>query len=89
METCSPTPEALCVQTVVAIAVGRDWELRQLDVKQAFVQADLDYYVYMKLPDGCRDKSGETVKLNKAVYGLKQAGRQWSLIRLLKYSLRK
>ena len=33
----------------------------------------------MKLPDGCEDKSGEIVKLNKAVYGLKQAGRQGSL----------
>ena len=30
----------------------------------------------MRLPDGCGDKSGETVKLNKVVYGLKQAGRQ-------------
>ena len=30
----------------------------------------------MKVPDGCGDKSGEIVKLNKAVYGLKQAGRQ-------------
>ncbi|CAM9895183.1 unnamed protein product [Ascophyllum nodosum] len=33
----------------------------------------------MELPDGCGDKSGEIVKLNKAVYGHKQAGRQWSL----------
>ena len=36
METYSPTPEALCVKTVVAVAVERDWELRQLDVKQVF-----------------------------------------------------
>ena len=80
METYSPTPEALCVKTVVAVvAVERDWELRQLDVKQALIQADLDYDVYTKLPDGCGSKSGEIVKLNKAVYGLKQAGRQWSL----------
>ena len=33
----------------------------------------------MRLPEGCGDKSGEIVKHNKAVYGLKQAGRQWSL----------
>ena len=79
METYSPTPETLCVKTVVAVALERDWELRQLDVKQAFIQADLDYDVYMKLPDGCGDKSGEIVKLNKVVNGLKQAGRQWSL----------
>ena len=70
METYSPTSEALYVKTVVAVAVERGWELRQLDVKQAFIQADLDYNVYMKLPDGCGDKSGEIVKLNKAVYGL-------------------
>ncbi|CAN0243250.1 unnamed protein product, partial [Ascophyllum nodosum] len=47
METCSPTPEALHVKTAVAVAVERDWELRQLDVKQAFIQADLDYNVYI------------------------------------------
>ena len=63
----------------MAVAVERDRGLRQLDVKQAFIQADLDYDVYMKLPIGCGDNSGEIVKLNKAVYGLKQAGRQWSL----------
>ena len=50
METYSPTPEALYVKTVVAVAIERDWELRRVDVKQAFSQADLDYNVYMKLP---------------------------------------
>ena len=34
----------------------------------------------MKLLDGYGNKSGEIVKLDKIVYGLKQAGRQWSLI---------
>ena len=51
METSSPTPEALCVTTVVAVAVERDWELRQVDVKQAFFQGDLDYDVYIKMPE--------------------------------------
>ena len=57
---------------MAAVAVEPHWELRQLDVKQAFIQADLDCDGYTKLPDGCEDKSGEIVKLNKAVYGLKQ-----------------
>ncbi|CAN0367476.1 unnamed protein product, partial [Ascophyllum nodosum] len=39
MEIYSPTPKALCVKTVVAVTVEREWELRQLDVKQAFIQA--------------------------------------------------
>ena len=48
METYSPTPKALCVKTVVAVTVEREWELRQLDVKQAFIQADMDYDVFRK-----------------------------------------
>jgi histone deacetylase 1/2 len=78
METYSLTPQALCVKTVVVVAVERDWELRQLDVNQAFIPADLNYDVYTKLLDGCGDNSGEKVKLNKAVCDLKQARRQWS-----------
>ena len=84
METYSPTLETLCVKTGVAAAVERDWELRQVDVKQAFVQADLDYDVYMKLPDGRGDKSGEIAKLNKAVYGLKQLS--WTPVVVETYS---
>ena len=49
-----------------------------IDVKQAFIQADLHYDISMELPDVCRDESGEIVKLNKAVYGFKQAGRYYS-----------
>ena len=33
----------------------------------------------MRLPAGCGDMSGEVVLLQRAVYGLRQAGRHWSL----------
>ena len=79
LETYAPTPAASSVKLLGAITLKNDWELRQLDVKQAFIQADLDFNVFMKLPDGCGDKSGKVVKLNKSVYGLKQAGRRWAM----------
>ena len=79
LEIYAPTSAASSVQLLVAIAVKNDWELRQLDVKQAFIQADLDFDVFMKLPDGCGDKSGKVVKLNKSVYVRKQAGRRWAM----------
>ena len=62
--------------------------LRHLDVKQAFIQAHLDEVVYMGLPAGCGDMSGEVVLLQRAVYRLRQAGRQWSF-RLSKVLLQK
>ena len=79
LETYAPTPAASSVKLLVALAVKNDWELRQLDVKQAFNQADLDFNLFMKRPDGCGGKSGKVVKLNKSVYGLKQTGRRWAM----------
>ena len=79
LEIYAPTPAASSVKLLVAIAAKNDWELRQLDVKQASIPADLDFNVFMKLPDGCGDKSGKIVKLNKSVCGVKQAGRRWAM----------
>lgn len=39
-----------------------DWGLRKLDLKQSFIQADLGFKVFMKRPDGCREKSGRVLK---------------------------
>ena len=40
-----------------------------------FVQSELDHEVFMKLPPGCGSMSGKVVRLNKSLYGLKQASR--------------
>ena len=34
----------------------------------------------MKLPYGCGERTGKAVKLDRALYGIKQAGRQWSAV---------
>ena len=79
LETYALTPAASSVKLLVAIAVKNDWELRQLDVKQASIQADLDFNVSIQLPVGCGDKSGKVVKFHTPMYGLKQAGRRWAM----------
>ena len=52
-------------------------ELCHFNVDQAFVRADLNEDVFMRLPEGCGALSGKIVKLNKSLYGLRQASRQW------------
>jgi hypothetical protein len=55
-----------------------------IDVILAFPQADLDVPVYMELPAGINftnisysDRRHYILKLNKSLYGLKQAGYNW------------
>ena len=45
------------------------------DIEQAFVQSELDHEVFTKFPPGCGSMSGKVVRLNKSLYGLKQASR--------------
>lgn len=59
METFARAPSAAGVKLVLGVMVEQNWKLRHLDVKQAFVQADLDYPVYTRLPEGCGEMSGE------------------------------
>ena len=76
--TFAPTPAVSSIKVALAIVVQNDWSLYHFGVKQAFVQAKLDTDFYMKLPYGCGERTGKVVKLNRALYRIKQAGRQWS-----------
>ncbi|XP_058754773.1 uncharacterized mitochondrial protein AtMg00810-like [Vicia villosa] len=48
-----------------------------MDVKNAFLNGDLQEEVYMVPPQGVSHNQGEVCKLKKALYGLKQAPRAW------------
>ena len=78
-ETFAPTPAAASVKIAVDVATEKDWLLRHLDIKQAFIHAHLDEAVYMRLPAYCGGMSGEVVLLQRAVYGLRRHGRQQDL----------
>ena len=68
------------IKVALAIAVQNDWPLYNFDVKQAFVQVKFDTDVYMKLPYGCEERTAKVVRLDRAIYGIKQTGRQWSAV---------
>ena len=54
----------------IAVANEKDWLLRHLDIKHAFIQAHLDEAVNMRCSTGCGESSGVVVLLQRAVYGL-------------------
>jgi len=63
-------------RTLVAIAARFDLEMIQYDAINAFVHADLDEEVYMKMPPGHR-RNGVILQLRKALYGLRKSPLLW------------
>ena len=56
-----------------------DWALNQLDVKNAFLNGDLEEEAYMEIPPSFEGNNdfNKVCKLWKALYGLKQSPRAW------------
>ncbi|CAJ2636330.1 unnamed protein product [Trifolium pratense] len=76
-ETFAPMAKMTTIRTLIAVASVRQWHISQMDVKNAFLNGDLQEEVYMVPPAGVSHNQGEVCKLKKALYGLKQAPRAW------------
>jgi hypothetical protein len=78
-DTFSPVVKAATIQIVLSIAISKGWSLRQLDMQNTFLHGVLEEEVYMKQLPGYEDKQhpNYVCRLDKVIYGLKQAPHAW------------
>jgi len=50
IETYSPTVQADSLRLTVAITSEFNWDLKQLDIKDAYLNPDLEKKIYTKIP---------------------------------------
>ena len=78
-EIFSPLVRFESVRVLLAIAARDNLEALQFDVSTAYLNSNLQETMYMRIPDGLDISNTNLVlKLNKVIYGLKQAGRCWN-----------
>lgn len=76
-EVYSPVAHIETIRLFFAIGAQKHWRIYQLDVKTAFLNGELKEEVYVSQPEGFIIKGKEecVYKLQKALYGLRQAPR--------------
>ena len=65
------------MRAVPATAAVDDWELRYIDVEQAYLQADIDEEIYIELPKDYHAFTKAVGLLRKVIYGLVPPGLCW------------
>ena len=72
-ETLAHITKMTAVFTLITVASIHQWHISQIDVKNTFLNGDLQEKVYMGPQPSDSHKLGEVCKLKKALYGFKQA----------------
>jgi hypothetical protein len=78
-DTYSPVVRLTTIRVLLSLAALHGLLIRQMDVKTAFPNGELEEEIYLDQPDGFVAKSheGKVCKLLKSLYGLNQAPKQW------------
>lgn len=76
-ETFSPVVKPATIRTVFSIDLSKNWSIHHMDVKNAFLNGNLEEIVYMHQPPGFVDSEHPryVCRLRKSIYGLRQASR--------------
>jgi hypothetical protein len=77
-QTYAPVANIITIRTLLCVINQKNLYICQLDVKTAFLNEQLDEEIYMEQPQGFVENSSLVCKLQKAIYGLKQAPKYWN-----------
>ncbi|CAI7856386.1 unnamed protein product [Closterium sp. NIES-53] len=75
--TFAPVSRHTSVRLVLCEAAAKNLPLRQIDVSNAFLYADVDAEIYVEYPHTYPTNPPSVGKLKKSLYGIKQAPRLW------------
>ncbi|VVT56898.1 uncharacterized protein SAPINGB_P005385 [Magnusiomyces paraingens] len=80
VDTFAPVMRFSTVRLIFALSAAKNCEMHHVDVKNAFLNGDLEEDIYVKPPTGIDHNTppGMVWKLNKSLYGLKQAPLCWN-----------
>ncbi|KAK1570823.1 hypothetical protein Q3G72_007594 [Acer saccharum] len=80
-ETFSPVAMLKSIRILLSIAASLDLEIWKMVDKTTFLNRSLDESIYMMQPEGFIKKGQmeKVCKLQKSIYGLKQASRSWNI----------
>lgn len=77
-ETSAPVANMDIIRLFLKVAAGKNYEVHQMNVHNAFLHGDLEEEVYIKLLKGFHSSENDQVcLLHKYLYGLKQAPQCW------------
>jgi hypothetical protein len=78
-ETFAPTLKYKSLRIILVLSASTHRRIVQLDIKTAFLNASVNEDIYVQPPEGMQVKSTCVLKLNKALYGIKQAPHEWNV----------
>ncbi|MBW0491160.1 hypothetical protein O181_030875 [Austropuccinia psidii MF-1] len=78
-ETFAPTPTFAMLQSILTIASKNSLKVNTFNVTSAYLHSKVNEVIFVRPPPGITIGEKKVLRLKKALYGLKKAGRCWWL----------
>lgn len=77
-EVFAPVARSETFRVLLTVASSKKMSVKQFDFKTAFLNGTLEEEIYLRQPPGFQEQKNKVLRLNKSLYGLKQAAKVWN-----------